>query len=81
MVFSEAECWLLLLGHNNPMQQNGPGEEWQESVQQKWMWGWWQPAEDGPVQVQRVQVAKKSNGILGCIRKSAASRPFVVSNG
>ncbi|KAK4819680.1 hypothetical protein QYF61_009789 [Mycteria americana] len=58
MGFNKAKCWVLHLGHSNPMQCYRLGEEWLESC----------PAE------KDLGVAKKANGILACIRNSMASR-------
>ncbi|KAK4815294.1 hypothetical protein QYF61_026199 [Mycteria americana] len=62
MGFNKAQCQVLHLGHNNPMQRYRLGEEGLESC----------------LVEKDLGVAKKANGILACIRNSVASRTRAV---
>ncbi|KAJ7410311.1 hypothetical protein BTVI_53683 [Pitangus sulphuratus] len=67
MKFNKAKCQVLQLGHNNPLQCYRLPEEWLERT-----WGCWSRAAE--LSQQRAHVAKKTNGILACMKNSVASR-------
>ncbi|PKU42879.1 rna-directed dna polymerase from mobile element jockey-like [Limosa lapponica baueri] len=73
MKFNEPKCWVLLLGHNNPMQCYRPGEGRLDSCLLEKDLGVLVDCQLS-ISQQCAHVAKKASSILACIRNSVASR-------
>ncbi|TRZ07880.1 hypothetical protein HGM15179_019228 [Zosterops borbonicus] len=71
--FNKGKCKILHLGRNNPRYQYKLGADLLESNSEEWALG---ILVDNKLSMsqQCVLVSKKANGILGCIRKTIASR-------
>ena len=77
MYFNKAKCWVLQLGHNNPMQCYGLGEEWLESCPVEKDLGVLVDSHLNRSQ-QCAQVAKQANSVLPSLRNSVDNRSKAV---